>query len=337
MTDLDIQTLVAPFDAPHRYFRTMHKRIANFGMELEVMRQGDFSDGEHEEECYCDESCCQGYRYCSNERSEGALALVEILVDAGLIVSEEQCAYHCSCQECRHDRDPESSTYLAFQQDCTVGAEFVSRITDVNQDAYHMRAVGTTVQAFQEWYRQGHWRPDGHQPAGGHIHVSWNGTDHGGPRFRNATRRQASALVNAAYATFDWSDVADGACGRMRSYNSKPSPTNYVCGREGGSDYERSFYGSWASNKGATLEHRLWNMPADPDRLYAHIGISLALTRWAFAAVLQSPQHRWWTADTSPADMVVHFGANREAFIEQVALYLPPTCPGAFEVLSRLA
>jgi len=331
MTDITMTVRARPFDNPHRFLRSMNKRIANFGMELEMLAQGDCgNEGPYEVDCECGAPCCQGSYEAEGEgMNECGEELVRIFRKRNLIQQwGDQCSYHCRCGGCRHDRTPDGSNFLAFQSDCTVGAEFVSRIVHVNEETDHMIEVDRTVAALKEYYSLGLWRPDGYEAAGGHIHVSWNGTDNGGPMFRNNTKRQAGTLINAAYAAYDWSDVADGDCGRMRDSDHSTKPGTYsgpetVCGNDAGDTYERVFSGSWFSNKGNTGEHRLWNMPLDPYRLYAHIGISLALTRWAYATVLNSPEHRWWIMDTSGPDMVDHFRDNHRSFIEQVSLYVP--------------
>lgn len=345
MTDIDFTTGVAPFDVPHRFLRTMNSRIANVGVELEMLSQGDDDycrcddwecPNDREDECECYVTC----DYCEGLTS-GPYGLDEILrlfSRAGVALGDDKHAYHCGCYACRYDRNPANSVFLATQSDCTVGVEFVSRILRTDVDEYHMDELDKVVQGLQRFYDLDVWEPDGYESAGNHIHVSWLGTDNGGFAFRGATRRQASALINAAYAAFDWEDVASGGCQTIRSYNSKTYASSPD--KVGGSDNTWGlFSGSWTSIKGPTFEHRLWNTPRIASRIYDHIGISLALTRWAFATVLNSPMHRWWVMDSSPQQLVDHFSEHRAEFIEQVSMYIPdgPRFVNTADLLSNVA
>ena len=319
MTDLDIQLACAPFDAPHRFMPSMTKRISNVGVELEMLGQ---CQCEREVDCECGSPCCSGSYTTEDDGVQGLDSLLYVMDHAGLIEERDMCCYHCTCRSCKYDRDPANSYFLAVQEDPTVGVEFVSRILNTRLNEHHMDELDKVVAAVREFYTYGEWEPDGHESAGNHIHVSWHGNDNGGPEFRPRTRRQAAALINAAYAAFEWHRVADGGCGRIRSYNSKPGPNTQSKIGDGEAD-DCGFHGSWTTQKSQTFEHRLWNTPVLPERIYDHVGISLALTRWAFATIFQSPMHRWWIIDSTPQQMVDHIRDNRDAFINDVCLYLP--------------
>lgn len=182
--------------------------------------------------------------------------------------------YHCDCDECAYQRGSDSPL-MATQTDCTVGVEHVSRILNVN-DTVDLDQLGQWIDFLQQWKDDGGWMPEGTTTCGNHIHVER-------PDVTVESRRPnlASAIVNAPYAAFDWDHVADGGCGRIRPYNSKPNPNRSV--------YNDDAYnhGSWFCRKypdsgsGGTWEHRLWNSPSDPQRMWVHVGLSVAITRWA--------------------------------------------------------
>ena len=186
--------------------------------------------------------------------------------EAGLTTIEpgREHGYHCRCGSCRHDRQPGRNDVTA-QEDPSCGIEFVSRITNPNDPA-DLDYIGRWVEMLQQWKADGGWMPDGRVSNGNHVHVA------------NQLSRVRQWL-NIAYAAYDWAEVADGGCGTIRGYNAKPtSPNN----------------GGWTSDRGyGTIEHRLWNTPADPERLWGHLGLSIALTRWATGMAQRDPDARW--------------------------------------------
>lgn len=234
--------------------------------------------------------------------------------------------YHCHCHDCAPNR---SHGLMAAQTDCTVGIEFVSRICDVtNPD--DLARIDEWVAMMTAWAAGGNWMPDGNESCGNHVHISKNGDDT--YPFSNDERQLAWGHINALYAVFDWTDVADGGCGRIRDYNYKPSATGNG--------------GNWLSDRGyGTFEHRVWNTPSDPQRLFAHIGISIALTRWAFGLALAAPSINFWTGtnrygERSIAnDVIEAFNANRDAVVEAVSAYIPsdPMFDVARTTLTNLA
>lgn len=319
----DLITPVVPFTR-HRVMRSMNERVARFGVEFEMLAWSDTGyDDDWEHHCDYDDDCyCEPPETGTSRRAE---RLFEALADAGLIRSSgSQCPYHCDCDDCDYSRDPWSSAWLAFQQDGTVGAEFVTRITRIDTERRHLDQMSLMVETLAGYYRTpGAWKPDGYEAAGEHVHVSSSGDDNGkGVRFHRQTRHQMAALIGATYAAFDWNEAGSGGCGsrQIRHYNKKPSDSNTDKIADG---YGYGFTGSWGGLKDGTFEHRLWNMPAEPERIFGHVGMSVAMVRWSYATLLQSPIVRWWVTDT-PFDQIVEaLRDNLTAWQEQVALYIP--------------
>ena len=260
-------------------------RIAHYGYEYEMLPRGsDPDDDDYDpwdpdhEQCNCD-SCLDSRREAWREDQPAYGEEVEDLIaHLGPLAYRDIHSYHCSCSRCRdiNRTDPIMNT----QEDCTVGVEFISRILHYTPDG--LDEIEDWVDAMKAWARRGRWMPDGYESCGNHIHV-------GCERIHTATRERAHAHIRAVHAAYNWDDVADGGCGQMRGYNSKPSKTGS--------------YGSWSSTKGSdntrTIEHRLWNTPLDPERLHAHIGISIAVTRWAVALAIHDPDFTFWDNPTT--------------------------------------
>lgn len=202
-------------------------------------------------------------------------ALMARAYAALLIADPTMHMYHCHCSTCNHQRD---TPLMVAQGDCSCGVEFVSRIIDLDDFDIARREIGEWVQMMHQWKQDGNWMPDGYESNGNHVHVSSAG-DH--TPWGADIKHQAYNHVDAMYAMFDWDRVADGGCGTIRSYNRKPSMLGLG--------------GSWLADRGyGTFEHRLWNTPRDPDRLWAHLGISIGLTRWAFHIATMTPDFSFW-------------------------------------------
>lgn len=245
----------------------MKRRIENFGIELEVLDSGDTDGREH----YCD---CE---YCNFE-PEPMSSRASIYLDAfsSLIYDDlDLHDYHCSCSSCDYHR---SGPTMTAQRDCTVGIEFVSRILSAENDFSEVDAV---VQAHEQAMRSTGWRPDGYESCGNHIHVSSQGTDNGGQQFRYTTRTQAQGLIESLFAVGNWDTVADGGCGRLRTYNGgKFTKPGHHRALDAGNT-------SWITSRSQTFEFRLWNTPSKADRIKAHVGLSLGITRWAYTQVIR--------------------------------------------------
>lgn len=320
----------------HTFKRSMLTRIQNFGFELEMLTPED--SGEHEpdeewdecSECYgdgrvtetqgegddeievevtCPECGGDGGSYYYPEydgASDRLESLVSAMRSAGLVhrslYGSDIHAYHCDCRICEHTRH---EPFLAAQQDCTVGVEFITKICSVHskEDTDNIAKVVDVVNGFRSWMANG-WDEDGN-----HVHVSVSGADdEDGVRFSRARREQAHRLANLVYATYDWDRAADGACGRLRGYNEKPGTSEYGTG-------------SWLRFGSATFEHRLWNTPAVGERIFGHVGVSLALTRWAFASTFNHP-----ILDARPvSNLDIHqsLEKHRDRIITDIASYLP--------------
>lgn len=246
----------------------------------------------------------QGYSNDRPGRSDDVEGLVRTAYDHGLIADDYLHSYHCHCGTCSPTR---GDVLLTAQEDCSVGVEFVSRILDLDDFDRTATEIGDWVRIMNKWKDDGNWMPDGHWGCGNHVHVEANL-----PGVDDDVRSRAFSHINALYAVFDWEAVADGGCGRVRRYNDKPSS---------------HYSGNWLSDRGyGTFEHRLWNTPADPDRLWAHLGISIALNRWAFA-LARSTVHIFWTStgyNRSMSDEVWNaLTRNIDLVIAQVTAYIP--------------
>lgn len=195
-----------------------------------------------------------------------------------LIAENARHSYHCDCDSCDYRR---SGPLMTAQSDCTVGVEFVSRIIDLNEFDHPARDIQTWVEMMENWDEDGGWMPDGHTSCGNHVHVSSDGDDRA-CWAESPLRQRAYNNINSLYAAFDWTNIADGGCGAIRGYNSKPQRSD-------------RYGGNWLSDRGyGTFEHRLWNTPREPQRLWAHIGISIGLQRWGFNIAENMPEMAFW-------------------------------------------
>jgi hypothetical protein len=314
MTDIDIreevttttstviQALTLPVDP------AMFQEVRKFGFEYEMLPSGtrdnysnspgldahmaEWWDEEYERDGYCCDECSEsraneerrlyrrthGLGSSRENPSGGPYDLIQRAHDASLIADNARCDYHCQCENCAHDR---SYPLLTAQADGSCGVEFVSRIIDCNEFDNGDAAweIGRWVDLMNGWKDEGLWMPDGITSNGNHVHVESNGREM--QWCETALQRSAFRHIDALYAAFDWRRVADGGCGQIRGYNSKPA--THGAG------------GSWLSDRGyGTFEHRLWNTPSDPERLWAHIGISIGIQRWAFNIAANMPGFKFW-------------------------------------------
>lgn len=306
----------------------MTDQVRRFGFEYEILPSGYYGqpvfrpddddewEDDEDDESQCDCINCVALRRNNTRQSPEVHGtpseLIERAYAAGLTSRNEQHPYHCHCSGCAHDRD---HPLMTAQEDGSCGVEFVSRIIDLNDFESASDQIGRWVELFEQWKRDGHWMPDGQASNGNHVHVSSLGDQiHWGPC---EARQRAFRHIDALYAVFCWNQVADGGCGQIRSYNAKPST-------HGG--------GSWLSDRGyGTFEHRLWNTPRDPERLWGHLGLSIALTRWAFAIAFAHPEftfwgtHGTWGYDRNMSDSVYHaVQAGIGDVVEGVSSYIPP-------------
>lgn len=297
----------------HVFRPSMMTRIARFGFELEMLDEGDQGgevwvncdacNGTGEVECgecgHCSEcGDCEGeggsYREGASDRVETVLGLAS----ASIGHRTDLCCYHCRCRQCDPRR---SAPFMTAQEDCTVGVEFITKICDVN-DTTDIDQIAEVVR----WYGQvlPFWRPDGRKCAGNHVHVSCRGADDGEVYFTPRRRGMASQLIRSVYGAWDWEEAAGGGCGRVRGYNSKPySPHD----------------GSWLSERTETFEHRLWNTPAEPERIFGHVAASIAVQRWAFATTF-NPRYEMAALTGRMFETVA---SMHEQIRDQIIQYLP--------------
>lgn len=213
----------------------------------------------------------------------------------GLCQADRIHHYHCGhddegdCSTCdpRRDEYQSNARLFAAQHDSSCGIEFVSHILDIT-DPDDLTKMAAWIDYVESWKDRGEWMPDGVTSNGNHIHVSSCGgrdRDEDSSLFDDDVRRQAMTIASWAYVAYDWRRVADGGCGQLRGYNRRPT-----------SAYDGY---TWLNDRGyGTWEHRLWNTPRDPERLWASTGISVALTRWAFSRATVPNLARVWDGDT---------------------------------------
>lgn len=261
--------------------------VQRFGFEYEMLpthmrdSRGGRDDGDYcsceydEDDRWVECSYCTGERELDYDGISGNSGdLIDRFNRAGLIDGREQHDYHCDCSTCDYGR---SFPLMTAQTDCTVAVEFVSRICDLRDNDW-LGDVQKLVNVMEKWKQDGHWMPDGTYSCGNHVHVSHQGDND--EEWPLAGDDRVKRHIDALYAVFDWHDVADGGCGHVRGYNRKPGKTDA--------------YGNWLSWRDETAEHRVWNTPREPERLWAHIGLSIALTRWGFAVAQRLPDHNFW-------------------------------------------
>lgn len=320
MTLLDMAEEVKPtIDALHvPHSEAIEHNVRRFGFEYEMFPSGYRSrrgapEQQYVENCDCD--LCIAARQREEEDDVPApptRLTVQELIDrahkAQLISSRQKCGYHCHCRQCAHNRD---FPLLTAQEDGSCSVEFVSKILDLDNFDDDRDGIDQWIDVMQTWKHDGGWMPDGVVSNGNHVHVSKRGDE---TRFADVQIIIAPQHINALYAVFDWVDVADGGCGQIRGYNRKP-------GLDSG--------GSWVGDRGyGTLEHRLWNTPSDPERLWGHLGLSLAITRWAFALTVAMPKFSFTSpnpdSDSRITDQtfeVMH--QNLGDIIEGISSYIP--------------
>lgn len=315
------------FNTP--WSQNVETRIARYGYEYEMLPRHEPDDGDydpwdpHHDQCNCD-SCLDNRRESWREDQPAHGEEVEDLIrHLGPLAYQDIHSYHCSCNRCNNisRTDPIMNT----QEDSTVGIEFISRILDYTPDG--LEEINRWVDAMRSWSNRGGWMPDGYESCGNHVHV-------GCERIHTATRERAHDHIRAVHAAYCWDDVADGGCGQMRGYNSKPSKT--------------SSHGGWSAAKGydntRTIEHRLWNTPLDPQRLHAHIGISIAVTRWAVALAIHDPEFTFWDtpttfgnhgiSDSTWETMQDQLDDFKTAVVKYIPDWAPPIVKETFDLLT---
>lgn len=271
--------------------------IHRFGIEYEMFPRHYNGNWESSDWC-CEE--CDGPRVPVS--ATGKVAEYIARASAAGLAHNHVHEYHCNCTQCRYDRP---GPLMATQADNSVAVEMVSRILDV-RNTTDMDEVAQWVAFVESWKADGHWMPDGVTNCGNHIHVGRRNTTGtivlGDPGIN---------FIQAAYAAYNWEGVADGGCGKIRGYNSKP--------RLYAQTYTSSYFsGSWMSAREHTVEHRLWNTPRDPERVWAHLGLSIALTRWGVQAQQNDPDMK-----SADGTWIIQYADRIDDFKRDVIAYLP--------------
>lgn len=205
----------------------------------------------------------------SDERQSWSRRVVEMFRNNGLTEHERLCAYHCSCAICAYDR---RDGFLAAQTDSTVAMEFVSRI--LTDDDWG--DVARTAEVLEDVWKTTRYRPSGPENWGNHVHVFRPG------EFiydSSPLRRWACALM--ADERLDWNMLACGGrlSGQIRGYNGR-KPSKNPAGWDRYNDGSPST--GWLADKMNTTEYRVWNTPAEVNRLSFHVAASVAIQRWAY-------------------------------------------------------
>jgi len=261
----------------------------NFGIELEMLpsqEDYDYDDGD-------DSAACRA---------------IDMMYDEGLVGVAEQHEYHCRCDGCAYDR---SGSLFAAQEDGTVGVEFVSRILSTGSNS-DMAELLRLRDFYPSLLRGIGWRPDGYFGAGNHIHVSHPLIDGSGP----VDRAMASAYMNAMMASdLDaWRHIADGGCGNLRGYNGQGTRPDAF------PSYAWEVSSSWVRLRAHTIEVRVWNTPAEADRLLVHPAISVGLIHWAFREAEVNPA-------SSASDVLALVGASEPTHRKRLIRAIRETWP----------
>lgn len=229
------------------------EQIRRFGIELEMC---DPVEAGGTVDCYCGNNCCSG----SYEDEEGDFGEIDLVVSAmnsaGLVGRARSHydlhEYHCNCDLCDHNR---VQPWLTAQQDCTVGVEFVSRITRVDEWELVTRLEAAVDEAYVYAYL-----PSTQSPWGNHVHVDMTVCGRS-----NGVTLWSSALF--ASEAWDWERLSAGGRSANRGYNPKP---------------DKGYTGRWVAQRETTVEYRLWNTPSRGKYVGFHVAASLAIARWAW-------------------------------------------------------
>lgn len=258
--------------------RRIVERVANFGVELEIMGARGNGRGT--------DAAVAAFMRVFHERQ---LVAPSVFATAEPRVGEQPYlhGYHCQCETCIYTR---SSPLMAAQTDPSVKVEMVSRILRSNLRSDCAELTGL-CEAYNAAGEHSGWGPTPQEDCGDHIHVSSLGTDDGrGLEFERATQNAAIGLIEAfmsAMTEDSWHEVAGGGRGRIRAYNGG----KFIKPADGSATLRQG--SGWISQRGSTkcstFEFRLWNTPAKGhgERIACHVAISVAITRWAYTQVLR--------------------------------------------------
>ena len=178
--------------------------------------------------------------------------------------------YHCHCHDCNY----ENHQYLfAAQEDCTVSAEFVSKVLTFGSDRHKQAIKAITTAAVKA-------NADLSHASGMHCHVDRSDMDNAADvRLCRLFARYSRTLAHLAAMARD----------SVRTYNGgRPNsdPDRYGINRYG----ERAYgVGSWLSNHENTWEFRLWNATKAPWRIHLATGMSVAMVEAAIDGVEVKP------------------------------------------------
>lgn len=238
-----------------------------------------------------------GYEY---EVAGNGRAVLDVLYNACHVSMSYLHEYHCRCDECEPDNyGPRGEWYWSAQEDCTVSAEFVSKIltwgTPTAERAFQiMERAAVTAGA------------DLSGDSGMHVHVGKPPTeavlrddDGEGRPLAFTTRQRTTWELVRLFVRYqdDLRDIAAGFRGEVRGYNhplrvrdqrfwstdlSGPPDAASPHG-QAATNALRHVDGSWFSNShGATYEFRLWNTSKAAWRQRLAVAYSVAMTQAAY-------------------------------------------------------
>lgn len=276
---------------------TRKPRIDTFGIELEIGTSGTLSfDGD---DSYCGD--CDDYECSCEHSADGAAALRGFAKRSLVSDPGYRHEYHCDCRSCDYDRtDP----FFAVQADCTVAVELVSRVARAGNDDDVILTAVDTPQALAEFYDVIGKKPNGTDPWGNHIHVGSRVNHRTGQTFHRTTTDCAAELLKETVASYmtPFAAMAAGGCSQMRTYNGIARKGNWA---------------NLVSLRSDTIEFRLWNTPALPERIGFHVAMSVAMTEWAFDKVLRAPSDVDWRSWRSITERLIP--ADRRVLADELA------------------
>lgn len=237
-----------------------------------------------------------GFEY---EVAENGRAVLDELVKVDAVSSSYLHEYHCRCSECEYDNyGPRGKWLFTAQQDCTVSAEFPSKVltwgTDTAETAFlTMQRAAVRAGAVL----------DG--DSGMHVHVAKPPTESvirlddgdGGQQYLT-TRQKCSWRLARLFLRYqhELRDIASGGRDEVRGYNTPMYLSDYSGTVFWSYDLDaenpmvtnghRDISGSYLSfGHKATFEFRLWNASKSAWRMRLCVAMSVAMVEAAMAGV----------------------------------------------------
>ncbi len=225
------------------------------------------------------------------EVARNGLAVLAELDSRGVVPEPRLHYYHCACDDCDHQNyGPDDSWLFSPQEDCTVSAEFVSKVLEWNSPR-----MDRAMQVMQICAARAGAQLSGH--SGMHCHVN-KPVDRREDGKRSTVQATTFRLLRMFVRYND--DLAEyAAAGResVRDYNrpvavraSRFWTTDIDADYDADSDYGSGdgtgmAGGSWFHPRAYTYEFRLWNATKLAWRMRLAVGLSVAMVNAAEAGV----------------------------------------------------